>query len=558
MSGSRDHIASMREPDSKTMEGADTRASLSLARPTGGRSKAWRAMVWRALCLALLVQGVNHAAGDKPFIIRVTDENTGRGVPLVELRTVNSVAWWTDSAGLVAFEEPGLNGEEVFFHVSSPGYEYPKDFFGNRGVKLRVSSGGRAEIKLKRLQIAERLYRITGAGIYRDSVLANEPAPLRNPVMNAQVFGQDTVIATPYRGKIYWFWGDTDRASYPLGNFGASGATSELPGKGGLAPEIGVDLNYFTDKSGFSKSMCTDEQFGKGLKWIEGVTTVKDEQGHERLVARVAAGTGLEKTRSWHLAVFNDKNESFESVVEWDVHDSHDSSHPFRATVAGTEYLFLYPNLRVPANLGSMRHLKNYEAFTCVAGDGKLRGKDTTIDRDARGLARYSWKPGGDRLDAGRIHKLIAEGLLKRSESWLQLVDAESGKPVEAGRGSVFWNKFLRKWVMIVSGEPGDIWFSEAESPTGPWVWARHIATHGRYNFYNPVQHPFFDEEGGRVIYFEGTYTAAFSGATSKTPRYDYNQIMYRLRLDDPRLALPTSTNPGEQPEFASEPRVEP
>src|SRR5262249_27780862 len=53
------------------------------------------------------------------------------------------------------------------------------------------------------------------------------------------------------------------------------------------------------------------------------------------------------------------------------------------------------------------------------------------------------------------------------------------------------------------------------------------------------AQHPFFDQDGGRRIYFEGTYTAEFSGSHEKTPRYDYNQIMYRLDLADPRLALP-------------------
>ena len=39
------------------------------------------------------------------------------------------------------------------------------------------------------------------------------------------------------------------------------------------------------------------------------------------------------------------------------------------------------------------------------------------------------------------------------------------------------------------------------------------------------------------MVYFEGTYTASFSDAKERTPRYDYNQIMYRLNLDDPRLA---------------------
>ena len=85
----------------------------------------------------------------------------------------------------------------------------------------------------------------------------------------------------------------------------------------------------------------------------------------------------------------------------------------------------------------------------------------------------------------------------------------------------------------------GEVWYTEADRPEGPWIWARKIVTHDRYRFYNPVQHPFFDQDGGRVIYFEGTYTYTFSGNDDPTPRYDYNQVMYRLDLGDPRLKLP-------------------
>jgi hypothetical protein len=92
---------------------------------------------------------------------------------------------------------------------------------------------------------------------------------------------------------------------------------------------------------------------------------------------------------------------------------------------------------------------------------------------------------------------------------------------------------------MLITGQTGEVWFAEGDTPAGPWVYARRVVSHDTYNFYNPTQHPFFDHDGGRVIYFEGTYTASFSGARVKTPRYDYNQIMYRLALDDPRLALP-------------------
>jgi hypothetical protein len=48
-----------------------------------------------------------------------------------------------------------------------------------------------------------------------------------------------------------------------------------------------------------------------------------------------------------------------------------------------------------------------------------------------------------------------------------------------------------------------------------------------------------FAQQNGRLIYFEATYTDFFSNTPAKTPRYDYNQIMYRLALDDPRLFLP-------------------
>jgi hypothetical protein len=66
------------------------------------------------------------------------------------------------------------------------------------------------------------------------------------------------------------------------------------------------------------------------------------------------------------------------------------------------------------------------------------------------------------------------------------------------------------------------------------------VASHTKYSFYNPKQHPMFDQDGGRLIYFEGTYTHTFSsGPETATPRYDYNQLMYRLDLSDPRLALP-------------------
>ena len=82
----------------------------------------------------------------------------------------------------------------------------------------------------------------------------------------------------------------------------------------------------------------------------------------------------------------------------------------------------------------------------------------------------------------------------------------------------------------------GEVWYAEAEQPEGPWKYARKVVTHDRYSFYNPKHHLFFDQQGGRIIYFEGTYTDTFSGNPTPTPRYNYNQVMYRLDLSDPRL----------------------
>jgi hypothetical protein len=138
----------------------------------------------------------------------------------------------------------------------------------------------------------------------------------------------------------------------------------------------------------------------------------------------------------------------------------------------------------------------------------------------------------------------VDDGKLKENERWFYSLDYESGTALTRGLGSVAWNEFRRRWIVFFAKENGDGWFAEADTPVGPWGYARRVLTHGDYNFYNLMHHPFFDQEGGRLVYFEGTYTAAFTKAGENgnfTPRYDYNQLMYRLALDDPRLSLPVA-----------------
>ena len=163
--------------------------------------------------------------------------------------------------------------QTVFFHVKSDGYEFAKDAFGIQGKALPIKAGGKATLRIKRLNIAERLYRITGGDIYRDSVLLGEKPPPQMPLLNGLVFGSDSVENAVHHSKIYWFWGDTNKPAYPLGLFDVPGATSLLPDSGGLDPAKGIDLHYFTDDKGFARAMAKME--GKGPTWIDGLVVVR-------------------------------------------------------------------------------------------------------------------------------------------------------------------------------------------------------------------------------------------------------------------------------------------
>ncbi len=488
----------------------------------------------RAAVLTLLFPLIIEA---KPFKIAVLDEQTGRGVPLVELRTVHGLRLWTDSNGIAAFHEPGLMGQSVFFHVKSHGYEFAKDGFGFRGKALDVKEDGSATLKIKRLNIAERLYRVTGGGIYADSLLAGERVPLKQPVLNAQVLGSDSVVNTLYRGKVYWFWGDTNRPGYPLGNYHVPGGVSELPGKGGLPAGTGVDLTYFVDAQGFAKK--TAEMPGKGPTWIGGLVVLKDAKRGERMFAAYAKVQPPLTVYERGLCEWDDEAKAFKKVIAFPANAPlYPHGHPFLHKDGGVEYVYFgdpFPLVRVKADPVSLADLSCYESYTCLKAGTKLA--DAMVEK-------YGWKKNTPAVGPKEQAELMRKGKLKEDDALLKLRDVETGKRVQAHGGSVCWNEWRKRWVMIAvqgfgTSMLGEVWYAEAESPLGPWGNARKIVTHERYSFYNPKQHPFFDEKGGQVIYFEGTYTATFSGNSDPTPRYEYNQVMYRLDLVDPRLAFP-------------------
>jgi hypothetical protein len=500
------------------------------------------------LCATCAATGILVSVSAVPsdfFQIKVVDDETGRGVPLVELETVNHLRFVTDSAGRIAFGEPGLMDRPVFFHVRSHGYELGKDGFGYAGVRPIPKTGGETEIRLKRLNIAERFYRVTGEGIYRDTVLLERPAPIAEPLGSGQVAGQDSVQAMPYRGLIYWFWGDTSQMKYPLGQFRTSGATSEWPGRGGLDPVFGVNLGYFTNSDGFSRPMCPLEK-NEGVVWIDGVITVPDENGRERLVAHYARMKSLGEMLEQGIAVYNDEKQEFERAVTLPLKERwrFPHGHPFRHRDGGTDYIYsgnVFPNVRVKAELKWLLNPASYEAWSCLDGDETSDSKESKLSRSESGRLAYAWKTNLPPVGPAEERRWIQDGRIKPGEAQYQPADVESGKPVQMHGGSVRWNEHRRRWIMIAveqggTSHLGEVWYAEAAEPSGPWLRARKVVTHHKYSFYNPVHHGFFDQSGGRYIYFEGTYTETFSGNPVATPRYDYNQIMYRLDLDDPRL----------------------
>ena len=107
-----------------------------------------------------------------------------------------------------------------------------------------------------------------------------------------------------------------------------------------------------------------------------------------------------------------------------------------------------YPLVRVRADATSLKTLDRYEAFTPLKAGSKI--DDRALDRDSEGALRYGWKTETPFLGAQVQNNLVASGKLKREECLLGLVDAETGTPVIAHGGSVYWNAYRGRWVMIV------------------------------------------------------------------------------------------------------------
>lgn len=475
------------------------------------------------------------------FEIRFTDRESGRGIPLVELTTVHDVRYVTDNAGRIAYREPGQAGREIYFHVRAQGYEVPKDGFGFAGIRIRIEPGASTSISLKRLNLAERLYRCTGEDRYRDSLLLGHRSPLREPRASGRVAGQDSVQASVYRGRIRWFWGDTNRLSYPLGLFRTAGAVSDLPGQGGLPPDEGIDYRYFTGEGGFARAMA-ETPLPDGVVWVDGLCTLTDAEGGEQLVAHFSRRRDLATELEHGFLLYDNETERFgvSATLPLEERWRHLAHHP--VTVDDARFLAFgapFPVTRVPNSIGAVFDPGSYEGFSCQRDPGSGAPR-----RNEDGGLEWGW---GSSLPVTQKEERdwLQKGLIKPGEARFLPVDsADPQRHVLLHHGTVRWNPWRKRWVMIATESAttkdspsflGEVWYAEAESAQGPWEKAVRVVTHDKQTFYNPCHHAFFDQEGGRVIYFEGTYCNTFTDS-APTPRYNYNQVMYRLDLDHPVL----------------------
>ncbi|MBI5380724.1 MAG: hypothetical protein HZA31_02370 [Opitutae bacterium] len=436
------------------------------------------------------------AAPRAPCRIEVVETGSGWPVPLVELRTTHQVRFVTDNAGVIAFDLPELMGVETWFDIRGDGYERPKDGFGYRGVRLRPEPGATLRVEVTRTSIAKRLGRITGGGRFGESQRTGRDLAERE----TGVLGADTVQNAVHNGRMFWAWGDTILPHYPLGIFHATGATTAVRPLETFTPPLRLQLDYFTDRDHRPRAIA--KMPGEGPTWLTGCASLPARDGRARLVSTYHKVKGWLDVYEAGLCVWNEATESFEPFrVIWSRSEKTPKPPPLPEghtvrwrDAAGKEWILFgnpLPTLRCPAT---------FEAWQDPATWEKLVPQET-IAVAASPTARV--KPHG---------------------------------------GAIAWSAYLRRWVAVFTefagktSSLGEIWYAEADTPTGPWGSAVKVLSHENYTFYNPAWHPEFTPEDSPVLLFEGTHTREFANRPAPTPRHDYNQVLYRLDLDDPAL----------------------
>jgi hypothetical protein len=427
------------------------------------------------------------------FVLEAIDDQNGRPVPLIEFRTTSGMKWITDNAGKAVVDAPELFGREVWFTVLGHGYEVPRDGFGFQGIRLTPTRGASHQVRLIRTLPAERLGRLTGSGLFAESQKIGE----HTDWLESGVVGCDSVQTTPWKGRLFWFWGDTNLFRYPLGIFRMLGAESEVNALNLGEIPIRPNLKFFRGPTIALRPIADIEH--QGPVWLGGLVSLKDKHGAEHLVASYAKIKAPLQVDEFGLCEWNEIDQVFRAIKPLWRRGKDEGDDPEQIAVpdghavryrdpSGEDWvLFSNPTPRIQIR-------DSYEDWLDPSA-WKVRPKQETIR-------------------------------------------TEDGGSIQIHRGDIAWSGYSKKWVMVFtqlfgkSSPLGEIWLSTADSPMGEWSPAVPIVTHTNYTFYNPMIHSEWLRDDQPWIYFEGTYTAEFANKPERTPRYDYNQILYRVRID--------------------------
>jgi hypothetical protein len=466
------------------------------------------------------------------FAIRVVDQATKRGVPLVLVES-SEERLVTDSQGFAADCHPDHRDQRVRYALSSHGYAFPAG-----DIELEVQPGASALLELTRLNIAERLYRSTGQGIYRESQLLGLTSPGSGAPLRGRVMQQDAVSVAEHQGQLFWLWGNTDRPAYPLGNFWGSAATSALASDSD--PSLGLQFEYLVGDSGVARAMGQTLAPANLPSWLSSLISLPDADGSAQLFAVYGKPRADLSLAARGLARLEADQIFHATGVSYPAQDFvGPRGQPVRVHHREGEYVYFAPPLRIKASAESLLDPASYELFTAFEA-----GPASPLRRAQPDTLAYAF-----RSDARptRAQDVSAAGLPRAQSLDGHWADALTGSPIRAADdGAAAFSPHHQRFVRVfqqlggLSSFAGEIWYAEADTPLGPWVYAQKILTHDRYTFYSPWLHPYFEQGTGRFLCFEGSYTTALAGeGVEPTPRYERNQIAYRLDLDDPRLLLP-------------------
>jgi len=161
-------------------------------------------------------------------------------------------------------------------------------------------------------------------------------------------------------------------------------------------PDVGVDLNYFVDPSGFVRSMAQLES--PGPVWIGGIVVLRDASNRERMFAyydKIRGTADSFSSAERGLVEYDDKTETFRHAVTFPKQGPFPTGgHPLLHKDGGTEYFYFcdpFPRLRVRADVETLKKPAAYEAYTCLTAGGRLADVKAATDLDVSGDGKLHW-----------------------------------------------------------------------------------------------------------------------------------------------------------------------